>query len=66
MRKICISKARAGKARQHCGLHHRHNLSSRGTNHREAKDAIVAVANESFHKTLSLIGRLRTKYIVHR
>ena len=66
MRKICISKARVGKARQHCGLHRRHNLPSRGTNHREAKDAIVAVANESFHKTLPLIGRLRTKYSVHR
>jgi hypothetical protein len=35
-------------------------------NHRKAKDAIVAVANKSFHKALSLIGRLRPEYRVHR
>ena len=29
-----------------------------GTNHREAKDAVVAVVNESFHKALPLIGAL--------
>jgi hypothetical protein len=47
-------------------LHRSHNFTGRGTNHREAKDAIVAVANKSFHKALPLIGRLRPKYRIHR
>jgi hypothetical protein len=48
-------------------LHHSHNFTGRGTNHREAKDAIVAVAaNKSFHKALPLIGRLRPKDRLHR
>jgi len=28
-----------------------HNFAGRGTNHREAKYAIVAVANKTFHET---------------
>src|SRR5262249_35126425 len=42
------------------------NFTGRGTNHRETKYAIVAVANKSFHKALPLIGRLRPKYRLHR
>src|SRR5262245_19860503 len=52
-------------ASQHCRLHRSHNFTGRGTNHREAKDAIVAVANNRFHKALSLISRLRPEYRVH-
>ena len=33
---------------------------------REAKDAIVATAHKSFHKALSLIGRLGAEYRFHR
>src|SRR6516165_4093662 len=55
-----------GKACQHCRLHCSHNFTGRGTNHRETKYAIVAVANKSFHKALPLIGRLRPKYRLHR
>jgi len=40
-------------------VHCSQDFTSRGANHRKAKDAIVAVANKSFHKALSLIGRLR-------
>ena len=47
-------------------MHRRHNFTGRGANHREAKDAIVAVADKSFHKALPLIGRLRPKHRVHR
>jgi hypothetical protein len=47
-------------------LHRSHNFTGGGTNHREAKDAIVAVANKSFHKALPLIGRLRSKHRIHR
>jgi hypothetical protein len=43
-----------------------HNFAGRGTNHREAKYAIVAVANKTFHETLHLIGRLRPKDRLHR
>jgi len=31
-------------------LYRSHYFTGRGTNHREAKDAIVDVANKSFHK----------------
>jgi hypothetical protein len=47
-------------------LHRSHNFTGCGTNHREAKDAVVAVANKSFHKALPLIGGLRPKYRIHR
>ena len=46
-------------------MHHSHHFAGRGANHREAKDAIVAVANKSFHKAFPLIGRLRPKHGVH-
>src|SRR6516225_2661241 len=47
-------------------MHRSHNFTGCGTNHREAKDAVVAVANKGFHKALSLIGGLRPKYRIHR
>jgi hypothetical protein len=43
-----------------------HDFAGGGTNHREAKDAIVATAHKSFHKALSLIGRLGAEYRFHR
>ena len=46
-------------------MHHSHHFPGCGANHREAKDAIVAVANESFHKAFPLIGRLRPNHGVH-
>jgi hypothetical protein len=46
-------------------LYRSHDITGSGTDHREAKDAIIAVANKSFHKTLSLVGRLRAKDGVH-
>src|SRR5262249_26433185 len=46
--------------------HRSHNFTGCGTNHREAKDAVVAVANKGFHKALPLIGGLRPKYRIHR
>ena len=47
-------------------MHHSHNFTGGGTNHREPKDAIVAVANQSFHKAFPLIGRLGPEHGVHR
>ena len=47
-------------------MHHSHNFTGGGTNHREAEDAIVAVANQSFHKAFPLIGRLGPEHGVHR
>jgi hypothetical protein len=47
-------------------VHHSHNFTGGGTNHREAKDAIVAVAKQSFHKAFPLIGRLGPEHGVHR
>jgi hypothetical protein len=47
-------------------VHRSHNFTGCGTNHREAEDAVVAVANKSFHKALPLIGGLRPKYRIHR
>ena len=66
MRQRCISKARIGKACQHRGVHRGHDFTGCGTNHCEAKDAVVAVANKSFHKALPLIGGLSPKYRIHR
>src|SRR6516162_10864428 len=47
-------------------MHRSHNFTGCGTNHREAKDVVVAVANKGFHKALPLIGGLRPKYRIHR
>src|SRR5215475_14361586 len=47
-------------------MHRRHDFTGRGANHRETKDAIVAVANNSFHKALRLIRGLRREYRIHR
>ena len=47
-------------------MHRGHDFTGRGTNHREAKDAIVIVADKGLHKALSLISRLRPEYRVHR
>src|SRR6516165_11561813 len=66
MCKICIGEVRIRKAGQHRRLHRSHNFTGCGTNHREAKDAVVAVTNKSFHKALPLIGGLRPKYRIHR
>jgi len=46
-------------------LYRSHYFTGRGTNHREAEDPIVAVADKSFHKALPLIGSLRPKHRVH-
>ena len=55
-----------GKTCQHRRMHRSHDFTRRGTNHREAKYAIVAVANKGFHEALPLIGRLRRKNRLHR
>jgi hypothetical protein len=47
-------------------MYRSHNFTGRGANHRETKDAIVALANKSFHKALPLIRGLRPKYRIHR
>ena len=46
-------------------MYRSHDFTGSGTDHRETKNAIIAVANKSFHKTLSLVGRLRAKDGVH-
>src|SRR5580698_6317618 len=43
-----------------------HDFSGRGADHREAEDAIVAVADQGFHEAFPLIGGLRRKHGVHR
>jgi hypothetical protein len=60
------ANVRLWRKRTYRGVHCRQDFAGRGANHRKAKDAIVAVANKSFHKALSLIGRLRAEYRVHR
>jgi hypothetical protein len=41
----------------HCG----HDFAGRGANHREAKDAIVTIADKGLHKALSLISLLSSR-----
>jgi hypothetical protein len=65
VRKICVGEFGIGKASQHCSLYRSHDFAGVGTNHRETKDAIVAVADKSFHKALSPISRLRPEYRLH-
>jgi len=46
-------------------LHRRHHFTGGGPDHREAKDAVVVLTDESFHESLPLVGGLRPEYRVH-
>src|SRR5215472_3965055 len=65
MRDDGVAKPRVWQVRQHRGLHCCHDLARLGANHRESENTIVTT-NESFHKSLYFIGRVRPQDGAHR
>jgi hypothetical protein len=61
-----VGKPRIRNIGQHGHLHRGHDLTGPGANHREAEDAIVTFADQSFHKAFFLAGGLRPEHRTHR
>src|ERR1700757_5099738 len=65
MRNNGIAERRIWETRQHGRLHDGHDLTSLGTYHREAENAVVA-PNKGLDEPLRFVGRLRSQYSAHR
>src|ERR1700741_252621 len=65
MRNDGIAKSRIWETRQHCSLHHSHDLSGLGADHREAEKAVVT-PNKGLHEPLCFVSRLRPQHSAHR
>jgi hypothetical protein len=66
MRENGVAEFLIWKLCQHRGLHHGHDLSRLGAEHREAENEVIICADHGFHETLRLVRRLCSQHGAHR